>query len=106
MSDYQRCTICGNYGWASSHQCPPLWDVHDPDSHGDLDFFSTVRAIDAQSAAEKYAEDTDAAGDYSCVGGSELRLKVRKSGTDDSWTDWAVTGETEPVYHARDYDLS
>jgi len=99
MSRYDRCSICGTYGWIDSHECPPCWRVWEADSHGEDEDGERIYALDAEQAAEKWADETDAYGDYTIIGGSEATVRVTPDGGGETvW--FAVSGES-PQYHAR-----
>jgi len=68
----------------------------------------SVYADEASEAAEKYAEESDCEGDYTCIQGSPMTLFVRlaSAGKDAPWERFEVTGETEPVYTARKKEKS
>lgn len=97
MSDFQKCTECGEFDWIRTHTCPPLWEVQIAEyMHDEI---RTVRAHSDELAAEKFAELYDAEGDYPIVDGPATTVKVRRYSTDD-WTIFEVEGETVPSYTA------
>ena len=97
-----RCETCGEwiYGaWLKpSHVCPPAYRVWDVDEEEREDA-QTVYAADPEEAARTWAEDYDPGSDYTIVSGSPATVIVEDaSGTRSVWR---VTGESEPVYTAR-----
>ena len=75
MSKYDKCPICGKYGFVDSHKCPPKWEV----SCEDVGEWESYYAVDAEEAAIEAAEgyDTD---DYSLMSGGDFNVHVRKFG--------------------------
>jgi hypothetical protein len=107
VSDYQRCSICGDYDWASSHRCKPIFYVLYPDWHGDdWEDAWRIHARDHEEAAETWAERSDSeGGEYEIVSGSDVLVYVRKHDEDVSEAKtFAVTGETVPQYRAMECD--
>lgn len=95
-----RCAICGTFSVFGHHRCPPKWEVHVPDYHGEDDW-SAVFAHDAEEAAERYAEKYDSEGDYTVVGGSSLTVYVRAADDPDAKViKYEVSGEAVPRYSA------
>lgn len=95
---FERCFKCKEYDFINSHRCKPTWQVQEKDYH-DEDY-TIVYAYDEESAAEKYAEESDSKGDYTIISGSEATIRVRKDET-SSWVTFVVSGESVPQYHAR-----
>ena len=79
---YQRCEICGEYGWSDRHICPPTWECYEADGSS---YRRTIYARDAAEAAEKYAEQID----------PELEFCIMKGATEDN-------EETEVVVVTKD----
>lgn len=96
------CTTCGNWMmFPKSHRCPPAFQVLCADEKWDDDewaWASTYYAHDAEAAAEKFAEDYDSNGDYTCVSGNDLTVDVRNA--EGVVTRWTVHGESVPSYSA------
>lgn len=93
MSDYNRCKKCGNYGWMSTHTCPPAWECEYEDCGSQI-----VYAHDPESAAEKYAEcylDED----YDMSLGEDYRVRVQELMNPDNVSFWLVTCELERSYY-------
>jgi hypothetical protein len=63
-----------------------------------------IHAIDAQQAAEKWAEIEDCGGDYDIVRGDEKLVHVSLEGSDVVRI-FLVSGEATPVYQAREQKL-
>jgi len=98
MSDFKRCKKCGEYGWVNTHQCPPKWYVrHDWHDDGDeTEIFATT----PQEAAEKYAERSDAYGDYDIVNGSPaIVVVIEPLINQQHW--FEVEGHPVPEYSAE-----
>lgn len=58
LGEFEKCSICGEYGWTKTHKCPPrhyVW-VEDNDDIGEIEYSnsSTVRAMDEEDAALKF----------------------------------------------------
>lgn len=64
MSDYRQCPLCGESGFFTNarmqrHRCKPEWQCRGAwENWLDADW-SSVRAGDAEEAAEKFCEDYD-----------------------------------------------
>ncbi|MCZ6868075.1 MAG: hypothetical protein O7G84_01065 [Gammaproteobacteria bacterium] len=89
-----------DYDGARPHKCPPAFLVwyegHGDDPEVDHD---VVHSHDAESAAEKWAEESDGQGDYTIVQGSDETVKVRPR-DGGAWETWTVSGETVAQYSA------
>jgi hypothetical protein len=89
------CSECGAYALALHlHQCPPKWEVRDADD--DESDFTIVHEFDAESAAAKYAEQSDDGGD----GPRERTVSVRQNGGD--WQRFDITFEHSITYYAHE----
>jgi hypothetical protein len=87
-----------------NHVCAPEWECRLED-HGDEDW-ETIHALDAETAAEKFAEVYDCeGGEYAIVGGRirNCIIQVRKPDGSDV-TRWAIEAETVPQYRATQTD--
>jgi len=94
------CKKCGKFAiWPESHKCPPLWELNEPEY--DEDHWEQIYAIDEETAAEEWADKTDAEGDYSIVDGSPAIVLIRKYGETET-KKFEVTGETVPEYRANE----
>ena len=93
------CETCGEVMW-ESHVCPPAWDVWDPEEGDRAEWGSPWHAIDAETAAERWAEGEDGGGDYSIVGGADVVVCVAKVGSDEVKR-FNVSGEVVPEYSAE-----
>jgi len=104
MSD--MCKTCGSWMmFPNSHRCPPKFDVIDADGGYGKDPWQWAKAIfahDAETAAEKYADQSDCEGDYSIIRGNEATILVRDEAGEI--TRWTVTGESVPSYSAYPAD--
>lgn len=96
--DYTRCDTCGNYGWVESHRCPPEWQCR-RQGESDDDWI-TVRASDAEEAAETAVEEFDQ-DDHHLMRGGTLEVEVRQLGA-ATITRWSVRGEAIPTYYAHE----
>ncbi len=101
MSDYQRCKICGEWGWFGKHACPPEWGWRTDDTHSEDDW-STVYARDAEEAAEKAAEAYDE-GDHPLLDTrrSQPHVVIYLRNVRGDITRWRATAELIPQYHAE-----
>lgn len=98
---FERCETCGQFGWIETHKCPPRWEVWDTDSK--REWAQTIYAGDAEEAAERWAHDEDAQGDYYIIGGSEAKVfVVREDGEDCEIKKFSICGESVPEYHATE----
>ena len=99
----EHCSVCGQYDFVDDHVCKPKWycslEDWDHESH-----HYTVHAIDAEEAAEKFAEiyDQDTA-EYSIVGGEETLVLVTNEHLQKPvW--FEVEGYSQPQYSAQEID--
>lgn len=100
---YDPCRICGEWGWTDTHKCPPRWDIYCPENGDEPDHARSFYAIDAEAAAEKWAERYDEY-DEPSIARQDFTptVCVRRYGTDDVWERWTVSGEYVPQYYARE----
>lgn len=101
MSDYKCCRICGKYGWANTHVCPPTWEWrcdswHDTEEWQDRPVYSRDAEGAALKAAEVYDEE-----DYPLIRGGEETIWVRQVGTPEI-SKWRVSAESVSQYHATE----
>ena len=99
------CDKCDEWFFSSSqHSCPPIWVVWSPENDESVDDGSMkVRARDAESAAELWAEREDReSAEYSIVGGKSTPTVcvVLASEPSAEPTRWFVEGESVPSYSA------
>ena len=106
MSDYQRCKICGEFGWTGAsairfghHQCPPLWEARLKDARWENEW-TDVHALDAEQAASRFCQQHDSNGDYDIITNGEAEVEVRKPDS-DKITLVEITAESVPTYYAR-----
>jgi len=100
MSDSSFCKTCSKYmSFPEHHKCPPTFEVFIADYHDDDDGM-TVNAYDAEEAAEKAVEEYDSDGDYSCINGEEVTVRVQDS--NGLVKRFVVTAEARPVYYASE----
>ena len=77
------------------------WRVWCPDLDGDEDDARTFAALDAQDAAQEWADWEDrTSAEYLIVGGTDREVHVR--GPDGQVTRWLVSGRSEAAYYARE----
>lgn len=100
------CARCGELQLSTRHACPPRWEVEidyrDDPVANDWDEAGEAFATTPEVAATKWAEKRDMQGDYSIVGGSPARLRLRRADVpDDPWVVMIVCGRSEPVYTAE-----
>jgi hypothetical protein len=103
---FERCTICGEYGWTDTHKCKPIFCVWYPGWHGDDPEDATkIHATDHAEAAATWAERDDAEGDYTIVSGSDVLVRVWRDDEEPSEAKTlVVTGESVPSYRAIECD--
>lgn len=98
------CATCGLYMYNAAHKCPPAWDVWEDGYHKDRSEAQKVYATDATEAAEEYALQSDAYGDYSIIGGAPATVFVvahdAAAGTEPQA--FTVKGEAVPQYYAKE----
>lgn len=101
MSEYERCSACGEFGFIKGHTCPPTWDVYCPAHGEDEDDARIFYAHSASEAAEKWAKRSDhESAEYSIARGDEEAVcRVRRVGAEE-WEEYEVSGETVPRYSA------
>ena len=116
MGQFDKCTVCGHWGFTGSHKCPPKWRCRERDIELEQKFAGSpsdyewvdVHANDPETAATEFAEDFDRDNEYSVAGdGNDLIVEVRKVGTtgSDSALFFKVNGSMDPTYTAASYDL-
>ena len=110
MSNYRKCSTCGEFGWFGSstalgnHLCAPAWQYRIERKAETPDDWETVRAYTAKEAAQKFAEHYDCSGgEYAIVGGRfrDPIIEVQKPGNASSLERWAIRGEPVPTYRAN-----
>lgn len=96
----RQCTKCQGWIFFDSHKCPPAFEVRQVYPSGDVDDWRTFYALDAEQAAEKWAERYDSYGDYTIVQGSPATVDVQDS--EGKATRFIVHGESVPSYSAHE----
>lgn len=92
------CNECWTHHFNGA-KCFPRFEVLDEDD-GD---WTPIRAIDAEEAAETWAERSDAdSAEYHILSGYEPTVTVRDE--DGNVTRWRVSGESEPQYRAKEIE--
>ena len=92
------------YEGARPHLCPPAWWVCSEDELDDrFDNWTKVLALDAEAAAEKWAEDDDSgSAEYHIVSGNDAVVFVENADRDPaSRVRLVVSGESVATYSAR-----
>jgi hypothetical protein len=91
------CSECGAYALTLAyHRCPPAWQVRDADDCDDDDIV-TIKAHEADEAAEKYAKQSDSDGGE---GPNERTVLVRKAG--EEWQRFKITFDYSIDYYANE----
>lgn len=98
MTAYGLCSTCKSYSWLP-HICPPLWGCRMEWEEE----FQEIYAIDAETAATKYADL------YDCEGGEYAILSRRRPGDDicivsdqDGYIQrFLISAEAIPTYYAQ-----
>jgi hypothetical protein len=95
----------------ASHTCYPVWEVRDTDCPGiqpeDIwDAAALVRAPDAETAAEKFAEADDFHGDWSLARnpGRSLIVEVRQPDDPSHLWHFRCWAETNPTYLSEEIE--
>jgi hypothetical protein len=102
---FRQCLDCGEYLYTNYHKCSPAWLVWQLDDPERFDV-RTVYGIDAQEAAEKWADREDSLGDYWIVQGGNPIVCVQRADDDEAPIEYlAVEGESVPQYHAAEMTL-
>jgi hypothetical protein len=104
MSDH-FCRVCGRMKF-SGHICPPAFACRFADlkNHGD-EWTVNIRAGDAETAAEKFAEEYDIYNEYSILTqGDRCEEIVEVRDHDGVITRWSIHGESIPHYYAEEAD--
>ena len=100
LGEFDRCEICGEWGWLRSHKCPPKWKVvcfealAFPETLHDE--WETIHASDASGAAEKYMARADRA----IAEFTEYDVVVVQAWDGDEQKFFSVRGELVPEYTA------
>ena len=89
------------FEWTTNHQCPPAFRVAQLDGD-DEHYARTIRAHDAEEAAEEWAERDDSDGEYGIADGAPVDVIV--TAPDGARTKWRVTGEYQAVYDAEEIE--
>lgn len=98
MSDWGKCSTCGEYGWLASHKCAPIWEARLFETKWDEEW-REVHGRDQEEAAAKFCEDYDRDGDYDIIRRGSAEVQVRKPGEEDIVL-VDVSAESVPEYSA------
>ena len=95
------CKVCGGLiidGFG--HKCPPKWLVRREEWDGED--ATEIRAVDAEEAAKKWAEDDDqSSAEYGIVSKDEEPVVIVCRADSGEETRWRVSGEAVPAYYAE-----
>ena len=94
---FEKCKICGKYGFIDNHKCPPKWEVSVPEY--DEDYWQEIYAFDEEEAAENMADHVDE--DHDLFSDGEMIVVVRKPNTTEMKT-FIVTAEPDIIYSATE----
>jgi len=97
------CATCGEYMFfPENHRCHPVWECWEEED-GDRGDSRDVRAMDAESAAEEYADELDQdERDLLRTSRSVIVCVVPKDAPADAVPErFAVHGEAVATYYAR-----
>ena len=94
---YERCKICGKWGFTDRHKCCPKWEASVPEY--DEDYWREIYAFDEEDAAKDMADHVD--DDHDLVYGGEMTVIVRKPNTTEAKT-FIVTAEPDINYYATE----
>ena len=102
MGSVAFCRTCRRHHWdGHAHRCPPAYLAWCPDLDEDEDEAIALYAVEAEEAAEEWAERQDAdSAEYGIVVGEPATVHVRAP--DGTVTVWRVTGESVPSYSAEE----
>lgn len=93
-----QCPTCEEFFETGDHRCPPVFEVC---RDGGIEW-RRIYARSYDEAAEKWAEEADSnSAEYEILGGAHTIVLVRELGTEKE-SRFRVTGESEPVYTARE----
>ena len=103
MSIYGKCPVCAEYGFLSSHKCPPVWEIvridygSDPTDAEieDLYGIQTAYGKTKEATVEQYCYDRFGHWDYP----REIEVWIRKDATQE-WAKYEVEVQTMPVFQA------
>lgn len=99
--NYEKCPVCGEYGWAKTHKCVPTWSVVGlsdlPDTEADPDLWHKVHARDEAEAAQKFIERGDRR-DAEFTEDAVVAVRDPRTG---ATAFYQVQGELVPEYRAE-----
>lgn len=97
---FDKCSVCGDYGFLDTHRCPPSWLVFFDDGDHDEESAWKIYARDAKEAAEIFVERWEAHfAEYYVADGDEVDVIVVSTITDEKQA-YTVRGEMRPHYSA------
>lgn len=84
-----------------------VWVPEDGEEPGDN---RLIEAVDAEAAAEAFADERDRDGDYTCVAGTPVTVLVHQKDAAGDYVgpvkSFTVTGESIPSYSARELTVA
>jgi len=95
LDDFNRCKICGEWAWLSSHSCKPRWQIIRKD-YDEEDDYENAYGHDAENAAIKYVEENFSYWEYP----EDIEVWIRKT-EDDQWEKFAIYVESVPSFSAE-----
>jgi len=99
------CTKCGAFIFLEdAHRCDPQWCVWNPEHDPGHEHARPIHALNAEFAAEKWAEQEDGGGDYTIVSGSPEVVHVKPWGEDGPVQRFRVSGEMVAQYSADEIE--
>ena len=98
MSNFKKCSDCGDYDFLDRHECSPVYFVK-PRDEGDEEY-TQIHASSAEDAAELWAERQDSKGDYDIIRSGEAECTVKCP--DGSIAEVDICAETIANYIAKE----
>lgn len=101
MSEHY-CQTCGKFKYNDRHVCQPLFECRFADTKNYGDDWRQVREIDAENAAETFAEEFDCENEYEILKqGDRCEEIVQVRDQSLQLTRWRITAESRPHYYAE-----
>ena len=97
---FEKCSICGQYGFSNNHHCPPFWHVGI--NADDEEERRGIYAYSAAKAAELFTERWDGwDGEYLAAHGGEVEVSVSRHDEPDTKQVFTVVCQMVPEYRAQ-----